>query len=194
MTDYGCENLVKRYGDRAVLDGLTFSCGAGDRLCVCAPSGGGKTTLLRLLAGLERPDGGTLRGFSGARLAVAFQEDRLCEHLSSVTNAALVQRHPDRRAIAAALAEILPEECLDRPVRELSGGMRRRASVARAVLADSDVLLLDEPFTGLDEDSRARTARFILSRQGGRLLIFTAHAPEEAVRLDAAALCLPRRG
>ncbi len=188
--DYGCENLQKRYGDRTVLDGVTFACKAGDRICIAAPSGGGKTTLLRILAGLEYPDGGSAHGFGGARLAVAFQEDRLCEHLSAVTNAALVQAHPDREAIAEAMHEILPRPSLHQPVRELSGGMRRRAAVARAVLAESDVLLLDEPFAGLDGESRERTARFILNRQRGRLLIFTAHAAGEAALLDGAALSL----
>lgn len=188
MMEYGWENLCKRYGDKAVLDGLTCSCRAGDRLCITAPSGRGKTTLLRLLAGLEMPDSGRIYGFDRGRIAIAFQEDRLCENLSPVTNAELVQARPDRAAIAKAMAEILPEECLDQPVRELSGGMRRRASVARAVLAESDILLLDEPFAGLDRESRERTVRFILSRQGERMLIFTAHAPEEAAWLDAEVL------
>lgn len=188
--DYGCENLRKRYGGRTVLDGLTFACRPGDRLCVAAPSGGGKTTLFRILAGLEPPDGGRVYGFDRARLSVVFQEDRLCGHLSAVTNAALVQTRPDRAAIAAALAELLPPACLGQPVRELSGGMRRRAAAARAVLAASDVLLLDEPFAGLDEESRGRTARFILDRQEGRLLLFTAHAAEEAALLNARILPL----
>ena len=188
--DFGCRDLRKRYGDRTVLDGLTFSCRSGDRLCLWAPSGGGKTTLLRVLAGLERLDGGSVTGFDRARIAMAFQEDRLCPRLSAVTNAALVQRRPDRDAIAKAMAEILPPECLRQPVGELSGGMRRRAAAARAALADSDVLLLDEPFAGLDGESRDRTARFLLSRQGGRLLLFTAHAPEEAALLDAGPLPL----
>lgn len=190
MMDYGCENLRKRYGNQPVLHGVTFACKAGDRICVAAPSGGGKTTLLRILAGLENPEVGSVYGFGGARLAVAFQEDRLCGHLSAVTNAALIQSHPDREAIAEAMREILPQPCLHQPVRELSGGMRRRAAVARAVLADSDVLLLDEPFAGLDEESRERTAHFILERQGGRLLIFTAHAAREAALLDGAVLSL----
>lgn len=182
---YGCEHLTKAYGGQTVLRDLSLTFQPGERCCIMAPSGGGKTTLFRLLAGLERPDSGRLLGFDRARVAMVFQEDRLCSHLSPVTNATLVQEKPDRGAICRALEEILPADCLTQPVRELSGGMKRRAAIARALLAPSDVILMDEPFTGLDEENRERVIRFVLERREGRLLLFTTHRQEEAALLGA---------
>lgn len=182
---YGCEALTKGYGEQTVLRDLTLTFQTGECCCVMAPSGGGKTTLFRLLTGLERPDSGRLLGFDRAKLAMVFQEDRLCEHLSPVTNVAMVQERPDRREIAKALEEILPADCLRQPVRELSGGMKRRVAIARAMLAGSDVLLMDEPFTGLDEENRERVIQFVQARRKGRLLLLTTHRPEEAELLGA---------
>ncbi|MCD8381855.1 MAG: ATP-binding cassette domain-containing protein [Clostridiales bacterium] len=182
---YGCEGLTKRYGPLTVLDGVSLSFPAGACVAVMAPSGGGKTTLFRLLAGLETPDEGRILGFDRARVSMVFQEDRLCEHLSPVTNVALVQAKPDRAAVRRELASVLPSDCLDRPVSTLSGGMKRRTAIVRAVLAPSDVLLLDEPFTGLDEETRGRVIRYVRQRQNGRLLLMTTHIREEALALGA---------
>ncbi|MCD8384151.1 MAG: ATP-binding cassette domain-containing protein [Clostridiales bacterium] len=182
---YGCENLTRRYGSLTVLDGVSLSFAPGDCVAIMAPSGGGKTTLFRLLAGLETPDGGRILGFDRARISMVFQENRLCEHLSPVTNVALVQTKPDRAALRRELETILPADCLERPASTLSGGMKRRTAIARAVLAPSDVLLLDEPFTGLDEETRERVIRYVRQRQNGRLLLMTTHLREEAVALGA---------
>ncbi|MCD7945442.1 MAG: ATP-binding cassette domain-containing protein [Clostridiales bacterium] len=182
---YGCEGLRKRYGSLTVLDGVSLSFAPGDCMAIMAPSGGGKTTLFRLLAGLEMPDGGRILGFDRAKISMVFQENRLCEHLSPVTNVALVQTKPDRAALRRELEIILPADCLDRPASTLSGGMKRRTAIARAVLAPSDVLLLDEPFTGLDEETREKVIRFVQERQNGRLLLMTTHLREEAVALGA---------
>ncbi|MCC8183032.1 MAG: ATP-binding cassette domain-containing protein [Clostridiales bacterium] len=182
---YGCEGLCKRYGPLTVLDRVSLSFPAGACVAIMAPSGSGKTTLFRLLAGLEAPDEGRLLGFDQSKIAMVFQEDRLCGHLSPVTNVALVQPRPDRAAIRRELETILPSGCLDRPVNTLSGGMKRRAAIVRAMLAPSDVLLLDEPFTGLDEENRENVIRFVRERQKGRLLLMTTHLREEAAALGA---------
>ncbi|MGM9537232.1 MAG: ATP-binding cassette domain-containing protein [Candidatus Onthomonas sp.] len=182
---WGCEHLTKRYGTQTVLEDLNVTFAPGGVYSIMAPSGGGKTTLFRLFAGLEAPDGGRVLGFQGCRISMVFQEDRLFEHLSPVTNAALVQQRPDWGAITHALEEILPRDCLTQPVRELSGGMKRRVAIARAVLCPSEVLLLDEPFTGLDEETRMRTIQFVRERRGDRLLLLTTHRLEEAELLGA---------
>lgn len=182
---YGCEGLSKSFGKHSVLSDLTLSFHPGERICIMSPSGGGKTTLFRLFAGLEKPDAGRLIGFDSARISMVFQEDRLCDHLSPVTNVAMMQTRPDRDVIRLRLTELLPEGCLTQPVSALSGGMKRRVAIARALLADSDVLLLDEPFTGLDEESRDEAISFVRRHQRERLLLFTTHHPEEAKGMEA---------
>lgn len=182
---YGCEELTKSYHGRTVLDKLTLSFPAEGCVCLMAPSGGGKTTLFRILAGLEQADSGHLTGFQQARTAMVFQEDRLCEQLTPVTNVAMVQTAPDRKAIEAELAQILPSECLYQKAATLSGGMKRRVAIARALLAESDILLMDEPFTGLDEENRENVMAYVKEKKGRRLLIFTTHRPEEAGALGA---------
>lgn len=187
---YGCERLWKGYGNLTVLRDLTLSFRPGGCYCLMAPSGGGKTTLFRILAGLERADSGRLVGFDRAKLSMVFQEDRLCEQLTAVTNVAIAQTEPDRQEIRRELARILPESCLYQPVSTLSGGMKRRTAIARALLADSDVLLMDEPFTGLDEENREKVMAWVREKQGDRLLLLTTHRPEEAKALGAEIITL----
>ena len=82
------------------------------------------------------------------------------------------------------LLKLLPEECLTRPVSTLSGGMKRRVAILRAMLAPSDILLLDEPFTGLDEGTKQEVIRYILDRRAGRFLLVTTHQEEDALLLN----------
>lgn len=170
-----CKGVCKRFGENAVLSGLDWTIGVGERWFVRGASGAGKTTLLRLLLGLETPDAGEIRGLDGLRFSACFQENRLCERLNSVLNCAMVCDAPDLPAIERALCELLPAESIHRPVSTLSGGMARRTALARAVLAPSDVVVLDEPFAGLDEDSRETALNFLERHLGGRTLILVSH-------------------
>ena len=120
-----------------------------------APSGKGKTTLLNILLGLEPYDRGIIRGLEGKRKSAVFQEDRLCENLSSRANIRMVGR--ERAAVAVSFLKRWKrawklwklKEWGDRPVRELSGGMKRRTAILRALLADWEILFMDEPLKGL---------------------------------------------
>ena len=187
---YGGERLTKCSGDLTVLRDLTLSFRPGGCYCLMAPSGGGKTTLFRILAGLEQADSGRLIGFEQAKLSMVFQENRLCEQLTAVTNVTICQTAPDRKKIEEELARILPESCLNQPASTLSGGMKRRVAIARALLADADVLLMDEPFTGLDEENREKVMAWVKEKQGDRLLLLTTHRPEEAQALGAEIIAL----
>lgn len=169
------EKVSKRFGENAVLSGVDWRLSAGERWLVQGPSGVGKTTLLRLLVGLETPDSGRVTGSENARFSMCFQENRLCERMSSVTNVAMVCPRPDMETIRAALLELLPEEALDRPAGTLSGGMARRTALARALLAPSDVVVLDEPFAGLDAETRERALDFTLTYLHGRALALVSH-------------------
>ena len=144
------KHLCKSFGGRTVLRDLTFTAAPGIT-AVMAPSGTGKTTLLRILLGLERPDSGTVEGLAGKRLTAVFQEDRLLEHLSAEGNLRFVLgRVYDPAAARALLDRLGLPDTGAQPVREFSGGMKRRLALARALLAPFDALALDEPFTGVD--------------------------------------------
>lgn len=184
------KNLCKRYGGTPVLENVSFTAGAGIT-CVMAPSGAGKTTLLRILLGLERPDGGMVAGLAGARLSAVFQEDRLLEHLDAGGNLRFVLGPAyDGKAAAALLAELGLGDVGSKPVREYSGGMRRRLALARALLVPFDLLALDEPFTGLDGENRARARAAIRARTAGKIVLLVTHQPEDAAGLDARMIAL----
>ena len=177
------KNLCKSFDGSPVLENVSFTAGPGVT-CVMAPSGAGKTTLLRILLGLERPDSGSVP--EGVRWSAVFQEDRLLEHQDAMGNlrfalgAAL-----DEPAADALLAELGLGDTAGKPVREFSGGMKRRLALARALLAPSNALALDEPFTGLDEENRARCLALI-RRAAEKPVLLVTHDPADAKSLGAA--------
>lgn len=181
-------DLTKIYNHQRILDRLNLTFTDEAPCCLMGPSGSGKTTLLRILLGLERPDGGSysITGENGSdltgsvRFAAVFQEDRLCEAFTPVENIQMVTgRALSGGQIRGELSRLLPPECFDRPVWTMSGGMKRRTAICRAVLAQSQALLMDEPFTGLDEDNRRLAIRYIREKAAGRLLILTTHQEED---------------
>ena len=151
-----------------------------------APSGCGKTTLLRMVLGLESYDSGTLINPHTSSMAVVFQEDRLCDALSAVDNVALVCKPGvSRRALRSMLCEVLPDEVLDKQVAYLSGGQRRRVALVRAFACDARLLVLDEPFSGLDSTTRSEVAQFMLRHQNNATLLVSTHGEHDHVSLHA---------
>lgn len=182
-------HLSKAYGEQQILQDYSMTMEANRRYVLMAPSGAGKTSFLRILTGLDNADAGTIIGIP-ERVGMVFQEDRLCESYDAVCNIMLGGGSAEEAQVRREAAQILPEECLDKPVRELSGGMRRRVALLRAVLSDAGLLVLDEPFTGLDEESRERTAAYLLDHLGGRTLLVTTHREEDVKLLQGTKVIL----
>ena len=185
-------DIFKAYGGNKVLDGFSHTFPEGSVTCVLGRSGCGKTTLLRLIAGLEAPDAGQILGVPEDGLSMVFQDDRLPLQLSAAGCLRCVLRKTANREgdIAEALAALGIGEPPDKPVREFSGGMRRRVALARALVYPALLVLLDEPFKGLDADTRARAVAFTRARLSGRTAVLVTHDEADAVAFDARVLRL----
>ena len=178
------KDLCKAYHGRPVLQNLSFAAGVGIT-AIWAPSGAGKTTLLRLLLGLEKPDGGRLVG-TDLRWSAVFQEDRLLEGLDAAGNLRFALGPVyDTRAAEAMLEELGLADVGSKPVGAWSGGMKRRLALARALLSPCDALVLDEPFTGLDPEIRARCWEQVRRYTAGKPLVLSSHDPADARALEA---------
>ena len=189
MMEVRVEHLCKSYHGKPVLKDVSFTAGVGVT-CVAAPSGAGKTTLLRILLGLERPDNGRVSP-AGIRWATVFQEDRLLEQLDAMGNLRFaVGAALDDSAAQALLAELGLEDTAGKAVRDFSGGMKRRLALARALLAESDALALDEPFTGLDAENRRRCLACVRRAAAEKPVLLVTHELADAEALDAAVVHL----
>lgn len=177
--DVVLDNCTVAYEKEKVLDSLNMRFEAGKTYGITGQSGVGKTTLLKVILGLVKPNGGEYHGGETVKAAV-FQENRLFEEYTALENVyATGQCDKTVDAIQKALLEILPKDCLSKPVKEFSGGMKRRADVARAMLSEGEVVLLDEPFNGLDEKTKEQTIAFINKYKQGRTILFTTHCPAD---------------
>ena len=177
-------NLSKAFDGKTVLE--NFSCELPEKgvVALMGRSGIGKSTLINLLLGLRKPDSGEIRLPKNYRFSAVFQEDRLFAHLSARENLLLTTNRPLSEIDAALRALSLnPEE--KSPVKTYSGGMQRRVSLARGVLFPADALLLDEPFRGLDEETRQQAIEFVREKWKDRLIILVTHDPEEARMMGA---------
>lgn len=186
MENIVIRRLCKSYGGRAVLQDFDARLPAGQITCLMAPSGWGKTTLLRILLGLTEADGGAVTGLAGLRLGAVFQEDRLCPWLSPADNLRLTAPGLTPGAAREALGSMGLADQAGAPLSALSGGMRRRVAILRALVCPCDVLLLDEPFRGLDGETRALAIAEALRRRAGRTALVVTHDPEEPRLLGAA--------
>ncbi len=181
------DKVTFSYGDTPLLREVSLSLPERGAVCFSAPSGGGKTTLLRLLCGLEQPHSGSIHR-TARQTAVVFQENRLLPWLTVAQNVAVaapdVDPLPFLRAVELA-------DVADAYSDTLSGGMQRRVALARAMAFGGDLLLLDEPFTGLDAALRARVSTALRERFADACIVLISHDPDEAVLFDARTVTLP---
>ena len=179
------KNICKSFGDKSVLNNLSVEFKNGSRTCIMGASGSGKTTLLNVIMGLIKPDSGEMIDPS-SRIAAVFQEDRLCEPYSAVANVlAVTGKEVAEDKILSLLRELRLQGSEYLPVSTLSGGMRRRVALARALLARGDTVILDEPFKGLDEDTRGEVIEVINRYTKGKTLIVSTHDIRDASDLGA---------
>lgn len=175
-------NIGKKFGENTVLECFSHEFAEGKATAVLGRSGGGKTTLLNVLMGLLSPDSGEV--IREGRISALFQENRLCENLTAGANIRLVTgKRLSKKQIAAELAAVGLDGCENKPVRELSGGMKRRTAMLRALLAEYDILFADEPFKGLDEDTKNSVMRYFKEKTMGKTVVFVTHDKDECEEL-----------
>ena len=179
------QKLSKSYHGQVVFSDLSLALSPGNAYCLMAPSGTGKTTLFRILMGLETPDSGTIDGLKNLKISAVFQEDRLLDFMTPVDNIRLPEPKLERAVILQEMAAMGLTGCENQPVRELSGGMRRRVAILRALLCGADVIALDEPFKGLDEATRARVIDETKRLCRGKTVLMVTHEAAEAERMGA---------
>jgi ABC-2 type transport system ATP-binding protein len=178
--------LVKRFGEREALRGVSFAAAPGELVAVIGPNGAGKTTLLSILAGILDPDGGDLVVGAGA-VGWVPQQAALYRRLTVEENLLLfarLEKHDDPRASVEQMLELTGlGERRGEIVARLSGGNQQRINIAIGLLSRPSVLLLDEPSVGLDPRQRARLWEFVSGLAGrGTTVIFSTHDIQEAER------------
>ena len=179
MNDIVVSGLSKNFDDLVVLKDFDAVFKAGELSCIMGVSGGGKTTLLNILLGLLHQDSGEIYGLP-KKISCVFQEDRLCEDFSAVTNVRIAcGMDVDKTEIEAQLKNVGLGDSIYRPVRELSGGMKRRVAIVRALMTPSDLIIMDEPFKGLDDSTKQNVVQFVKRQISGRTAIMVTHDEEE---------------
>lgn len=172
-------NLCVSFASQKVLDDISLEIGDGIT-CIMAESGRGKTTLLNVIAGLLKPESGTIEN-GPKQPSVMFQEDRLFPWFTALENVEIVCNNRDRAAELLNIMELGND--MDKYPKQMSGGMKRRVALARALANESDMLILDEPFKGLDEELRKRIIDVI--KQIKKPMLIATHDESDVELLDA---------
>ena len=183
-------NIHKQFDTQPVLHNFSLTIHPRDKFACMGPSGIGKTTISRLLLGLLSPDRGNITKSKPCSIAAVFQENRLCMDTDAITNV-LFTAFPNAKNKTEKQLAILQIQSLfeqldltdyeNKPVSQLSGGMQRRVALARALLTDSELLLLDEPFKGLDSALKEKVMQVTKELSKGRALFLITHEEAEAV-------------
>lgn len=184
------KNIFFAYGEKKIFENFSLKIENGERICLQASSGKGKTTLLKLILGLEKPQKGEIVLDKNCRFSCAFQEDRLLMHHTAKQNLTLFANEKSSKEMLENLG--LGTEA-DKYPAQLSGGMARRLAIARALLIDADVYIFDEPFNGLDDETKKKTANLINEICENKTVIMISHDISEAQLLNAKVIDIFKR-
>ena len=179
------KDLCKQYDGKPILQNFCCAWEETDTICLMGKSGQGKTTLLRILAGLEQADSGSICGIQEKKVSMVFQENRLLSGFSVWENLCCVcHTKAQKDKILPMLEKMGLSAWVHQPVELLSGGMQRRIAIARALLVDFDILLLDEPFQGLDTQTRQTMMDMIQTLTKNKFVCMSTHHAQEVTEID----------
>ncbi len=191
--DITIKNLSKAFDEQLVLNDFTHIFKEGTTTCIMGKSGVGKTTLLSILMGLENADSGQINGLSDKKISAVFQEDRLCMNLTALLNIKMVLPKNSTisdEKIISLLSRIGIDASDKKTVSEYSGGMCRRVAILRALLADFDLLIMDEPLKGLDTETKEKVISLIKELTTNKTVILTTHDPTDVDALSGEVLII----
>lgn len=174
------KDISKSYGNRTVLKNFNIEIREGQTTFVLGKSGSGKTTFSKIVLGLEKIDTGEISGLDGKKISVVFQEDRLMENMTIGSNFKMtVNSHINSKQIIEKMEKIALFQSLETKISELSGGMKRRISILRAFLIEFDLIVMDEPFRGLDDETKEIVMNFVIQNIKGKTAIIITHNKDE---------------
>lgn len=189
--DINIEHLAFSYGEKSIFTDFSLRIPAGEITCLMGASGCGKTTFLRLLTGELLPERGKIPGNSKRSIGMVFQENRLCEDFTAIGNLRLVTgKHFPKEEIKKHLKAVGLEDFADKKAAEFSGGMKRRLAIIRAMLSDSEILILDEPFQGLDDSMRQQVISYLRNYRNGRTMLVVTHEQDDVSALGGGLVVL----
>lgn len=185
-------NIKKSYNDISIFHNFNATIPSGNITALVGTSGSGKTTLINIISQKISPDSGEVI-LESDNFSMVYQDTQLLEYANGIFNVSLVQNHIPKKSIRninsyKMLSELLSENDFKKPVKSMSGGMKRRVEIARACAMDSDIIMLDEPFRGLDTENRKKVAMFIKEHQRKRTVIVAVHSDEEAELFNPASI------
>ncbi len=176
--------MYKSFGEKKVLKDFSLSVQKGEKVALMGESGSGKTTVFRIVSGIYGFNEGVFnKNFSS--VSFLFQEDRLCEDFSAVGNIkfAYGKKFSKKEVEKDLLSLGLKKEDINIPVKMLSGGMKRRVAILRTVLSDAELVLLDEPFKGLDSELKEQMTEFVKEKTKDKTVMLITHDTAEAESL-----------
>lgn len=179
------KNVSFTYKDKPILNGINLNIQEGKPIAVTGMSGCGKSTLLHIIAGLKTPTSGTITGLSDAGCAMVFQEDRLLENLTVLENLRFVCKNITREHAEHMLKQVGLENITGLYPTSLSGGMKRRVAVVRAIAFNRSPIIMDEPFNGLDKETKEKVMCLIKKNISDKIFLFVTHDQGDADYFNA---------
>lgn len=185
------KDITKTFDSEIVLKKFSWTIEENKFNFLMGESGIGKTTLINILMGIIKPDSGEIYGVEGRKISAVFQENRLLEDFDAITNIKLVtSKDTSDEEITILLRELGLDDSLNKKVSQFSGGMKRRLAIGRALITKADIVIMDEPFKGLDKELYLKTINYVKEKLKDKTVIIVTHREEECNILEGSAMYL----